>query len=180
MQNGTVNHSSGMGRHTYGSAVAGAATATPTPRAITALTRAFVIIRTSSNSCTSIVCAASRGWEASLLPTSTHDRWTPSRSAASPTPCSRSKPPAATPPPGTAASGPAASSSCGTPQTIAPIAGTRWAAYNAVTEYLDHVAPIRGARTACDASAARALRGISAAANTQSMKAQAFRMLQTL
>jgi Domain of unknown function (DUF932) len=64
--------------------------------------------------------------------------------------------------------------------TIAPIAGTRWAAYNAVTEYLDHVAPIRGARTACDASAARALRGISAAANTQSMKAQAFRMLQTL
>jgi Domain of unknown function (DUF932) len=65
--------------------------------------------------------------------------------------------------------------------TIAPIAGTRWAAYNAVTEYRGyHVAPIRGARTACDASAARALRGISAAANTQSMKAQAFRMLQTL
>jgi Domain of unknown function (DUF932) len=64
--------------------------------------------------------------------------------------------------------------------TIAPIAGTRWAAYNAVTEYLDHVVPIRGARTACDASAARALRGITAAGNTQSMKAQAFRMLQTL
>ena len=31
--------------------------------------------------------------------------------------------------------------------TVAPIAGTRWAAYNAVTEYLDHVVPIRGART---------------------------------
>src|SRR5258708_1390104 len=29
--------------------------------------------------------------------------------------------------------------------TIAPIAGTRWAAYNAVTEYLDHPQPVRGA-----------------------------------
>ena len=63
--------------------------------------------------------------------------------------------------------------------TIAPIAGTRWAAYNAVTEYLDHVVPIRGARTASDASAARAMRSITAAASAQSMKAQAFRMLQT-
>jgi hypothetical protein len=62
--------------------------------------------------------------------------------------------------------------------TIAPIAGTRWAAYNAVTEHLDHTVPIRGARTASDASAARALRGITG--STQSMKAQAFRMLQTL
>jgi hypothetical protein len=64
--------------------------------------------------------------------------------------------------------------------TIAPIAGTRWAAYNAVTEYLDHIVPVRGARTVGDASAARALRGISGAASTQSLKAQAFRMLQTL
>ena len=45
--------------------------------------------------------------------------------------------------------------------TITPIAGTRWAAYNAVTEYLDHVVPVRGARTSTDASAARALRGIT-------------------
>jgi Domain of unknown function (DUF932) len=62
--------------------------------------------------------------------------------------------------------------------TIAPIAGTRWAAYNAVTEYLDHVVPVRGARTAGDASAARALRNITSAASSQSLKAQAFRMLQ--
>ena len=64
--------------------------------------------------------------------------------------------------------------------TIAPIAGTRWAAYNAVTEYLDHIVPIRGARTASDASAARALRSITTAGSSQSLKAQAFRMLQTL
>ena len=51
--------------------------------------------------------------------------------------------------------------------TIAPIAGTRWAAYNAVTEYLDHVVPVRGARTAGDASAARALRNITSAASSQ-------------
>jgi phage/plasmid-like protein (TIGR03299 family) len=63
--------------------------------------------------------------------------------------------------------------------TIAPIAGTRWAAYNAVTEYFDHVVPIRGARTLADASAARALRSISAASSAQSMKARAFSMLQT-
>jgi phage/plasmid-like protein (TIGR03299 family) len=64
--------------------------------------------------------------------------------------------------------------------TIAPIAGTRWAAYNAVTEFLDHIVPVRGARTAGAASEARALRNISAAGSTQSLKAQAFRMLQTL
>ena len=63
--------------------------------------------------------------------------------------------------------------------TIAPIAGTRWAAYNAVTEYLDHIVPIRGARTATDASAARALRSITAAGSAQSLKAQAFRMLRS-
>ena len=64
--------------------------------------------------------------------------------------------------------------------TITPIAGTRWAAYNAVTEYLDHIVPVRGARTAGDASAARALRGISASGSTGSLKAEAFHMLQTL
>jgi phage/plasmid-like protein (TIGR03299 family) len=64
--------------------------------------------------------------------------------------------------------------------TIAPIAGTRWAAYNAVTEYLDHVVPIRGARTSAAASQARAVRNISEAASATSLKAQAFRMLQTL
>ncbi|MGO9697394.1 MAG: DUF932 domain-containing protein [Mycobacterium sp.] len=64
--------------------------------------------------------------------------------------------------------------------TIAPIAGTRWAAYNAVTEFLDHHVPIRGARTAADANTARALRTITAAAGSGSLKAQAFRLLQTL
>jgi phage/plasmid-like protein (TIGR03299 family) len=64
--------------------------------------------------------------------------------------------------------------------TIQPIAGTRWAAYNAVTEYLDHVVPVRGARTPADATATRALRSITAAASAGSMKAQAFAMLQNL
>jgi hypothetical protein len=64
--------------------------------------------------------------------------------------------------------------------TVAPIAGTRWAAYNAVTEYLDHVVPVRGARTASDANTARALRTITTAAGSGSLKAQAFRLLQTL
>jgi phage/plasmid-like protein (TIGR03299 family) len=64
--------------------------------------------------------------------------------------------------------------------TIAPIAGTRWAAYNAVTEYLDHVVPVRGARTSAAASEARALRNINSAGSTSSLKSQAFRMLQTL
>ncbi|CQD24270.1 phage/plasmid-related protein [Mycobacterium lentiflavum] len=64
--------------------------------------------------------------------------------------------------------------------TIAPIAGTRWAAYNAVTEYLDHIVPIRGARTASDASTARALRTVTGAPGSASLKAQAFRQLQTL
>ena len=57
---------------------------------------------------------------------------------------------------------------------------TRWAAYNAVTEFCDHVVPVRGARTASDASATRALRGITAAGSAQSLQAKAFRMLQTL
>jgi phage/plasmid-like protein (TIGR03299 family) len=64
--------------------------------------------------------------------------------------------------------------------TIAPIAGTKWAAYNAVTEFLDHVVPVRGARTSGAANEARALRNISTASSAQSLKAQAFRMLQTL
>ena len=64
--------------------------------------------------------------------------------------------------------------------TIAPIAGTRWAAYNAVTEFCDHVVPVRGARTTSDASATRALRSITAAGSAHSLQAKAFRMLQTL
>jgi phage/plasmid-like protein (TIGR03299 family) len=64
--------------------------------------------------------------------------------------------------------------------TIRPIADTRWAAYNAVTEYEDHIAPVRGARTSTAASEARAIRNIATAASASSVKAQAFRMLQTI
>ena len=57
--------------------------------------------------------------------------------------------------------------------TIAPIAGTRGAAYNAVTEYFDRVVPVRGGRTTGDASTARALRSITAAYSAQSLQAKA-------
>ena len=59
--------------------------------------------------------------------------------------------------------------------TFAPIAGTKCAAYNAVTEYLDHIAPVRGARIV-HPRAAHNHRSRSAG----SLKAQAFAMLQTL
>lgn len=62
--------------------------------------------------------------------------------------------------------------------TVQPIGGTKWGAYNAVTEYLDHFVPVRGARTSSAAAEVRALRNISSAASPQSLKAQAFRMLQ--
>jgi hypothetical protein len=63
--------------------------------------------------------------------------------------------------------------------TIAPIAGTRWAAYNAVTEYVDHLAPVRGSRSSVDAAHTRALRTVTAGSSAQTMKIEAFRMLQT-
>jgi phage/plasmid-like protein (TIGR03299 family) len=61
--------------------------------------------------------------------------------------------------------------------TIAPIAGTRWAAYNAVTEYVDHYAKVR---TTGDQGAARALRAVTIGSTAQALKTRAFRMLQTL
>ena len=61
--------------------------------------------------------------------------------------------------------------------TVAPIAGTRWAAYNAVTEYVDHHATVRGRG---DARAIRALRAVTIGSSAQTLKADAFRMLQTL
>ena len=64
--------------------------------------------------------------------------------------------------------------------TVAPIAGTRWAAYNAVTEYVDHVAPVRGTRNSADAADARALRAVTTGSSAQLMKVEAFRMLQTI
>jgi hypothetical protein len=64
--------------------------------------------------------------------------------------------------------------------TVAPIGGTRWAAYNAVTEYVDHAAPVRGARNCAEAADARALRAVTTGSNARTMKVEAFRMLQTV
>ena len=58
--------------------------------------------------------------------------------------------------------------------TIAPNAGTRWAAYNAVTEYVDHYSKVRGG----DDQSARALRAVTIGSTAQAMKANAFRILQ--
>lgn len=63
--------------------------------------------------------------------------------------------------------------------TIAPIAGTRWAAYNAVTEYLDHFQPVRGARTTRAAADTRALRTVTPGSGVDTLKVDAFRLLQT-
>ena len=64
-----------------------------------------------------------------------------------------------------------------------PIIGTErwhplgvWAAYNAVTEYLDHYSKARGG----DDQSARALRAVTIGSTAQAMKANAFRILQTL
>lgn len=61
-----------------------------------------------------------------------------------------------------------------TSETIAPIAGTRWAAYNAVTEWADHKQAVRGLRsTHADKRALRTLTN----ATTHKIKARAFAML---
>jgi len=64
-----------------------------------------------------------------------------------------------------------------------PIIGTErwhplgvWAAYNAVTEYVDHYSKVRGG----DDQSARALRAVTIGSTAQAMKANAFRILQTL
>ncbi|MFI7406905.1 DUF932 domain-containing protein [Streptomyces sp. NPDC049541] len=54
--------------------------------------------------------------------------------------------------------------------TQAGIRGTRWAGYNALTEYANHVAPARG-KTDADKAAARAERVISGAASDLMEKA---------
>ena len=58
-----------------------------------------------------------------------------------------------------------------------PNSGTRWAAYNAVTEYVDHYSKVR---TSGDERSARALRAVTIGSTAQTLKANAFRMLQTL
>ncbi|MUL48407.1 DUF945 domain-containing protein [Mycobacterium sp. CBMA293] len=64
--------------------------------------------------------------------------------------------------------------------TASNIAGTRWAAYNAVTEYFDHYLPVRGAKTNSAASMTRALRAITPGSGIDTTKLEAFRLLQTL
>lgn len=64
--------------------------------------------------------------------------------------------------------------------TISAIAGTRWAAYNAVTEYLDHHQPVRGARTSRAAAEVRALRTVTPGSSVETLKVEAFRLLQTI
>ena len=64
--------------------------------------------------------------------------------------------------------------------TVAPIGETRWGAYNAVTEYLDHFQPVRGARTTRAAADTRALRAVTPGSTVESLNVDAFRMLQTL
>jgi phage/plasmid-like protein (TIGR03299 family) len=59
------------------------------------------------------------------------------------------------------------------------IAGTRWAAYNAVTEYLDHHQPVRGARSSSAAAATRALRAVTPGSGVDTLKLDAFRLLQS-
>lgn len=59
---------------------------------------------------------------------------------------------------------------------IAPIGGTRWAAYNAVTEYVDHYSSVRAHG---DQAAARALRAVTIGSSAQTLKANAFRILHT-
>jgi len=58
--------------------------------------------------------------------------------------------------------------------TNAAIRGTRWAGYQAVTEYLDHAAPVNG-KTASDKAINRALRSIDGAA--VDLKEKAFALL---
>ncbi|CQD25087.1 phage/plasmid-related protein [Mycolicibacterium conceptionense] len=61
--------------------------------------------------------------------------------------------------------------------TVAPVAGTRWGAYNAVTEYVDHHAKVRGRG---NPEAVRALRAVTTGSSAQTLKTTAFTMLQTL
>lgn len=61
--------------------------------------------------------------------------------------------------------------------TTTAISGTRWAAYNAVTEYVDHIQKVGGARTNRAAQDTRALRTLTSK-TTQGLKINAFAALQ--
>ena len=62
-----------------------------------------------------------------------------------------------------------------TADTNANIRGTRWAAYQAVTEYLDHTAPIAAKTDQADARAERALTSTT----IEATKIRAFDLLTT-
>ncbi|MFT9493271.1 DUF932 domain-containing protein [Mycobacteroides abscessus subsp. abscessus] len=63
--------------------------------------------------------------------------------------------------------------------TVAPVRGTRWGLYNAVTEYADHVQKVAGARNSREARDKRAVRTLTSA-TVQGLKIDAFKMLQTV
>jgi hypothetical protein len=65
--------------------------------------------------------------------------------------------------------------------TVAPILGhTHWAAYNAVSEWADHAAPVRGAKGRAGVADARALRTLTANSSAETLKRNALTLLQTL
>ena len=63
-----------------------------------------------------------------------------------------------------------------TADTNANIRGTRWAGYQAITEYLDHLAPIADK---ADPAAARAER-VAVGGNTAAVKSKAFELIAAL
>ena len=64
--------------------------------------------------------------------------------------------------------------------TVTPIGGTHWAAFNAVTEFVDHVAPSEAHAPLGAAAHTRAVRTVTPGSTVQTLKAEAFRMLQAL
>jgi phage/plasmid-like protein (TIGR03299 family) len=61
--------------------------------------------------------------------------------------------------------------------TLDNVRGTKWAAYNAVTEYTDFYAPVKGHGDPADL---RALRALTPASVNQNLKIDAFRLLTTV
>ena len=49
-----------------------------------------------------------------------------------------------------------------------------------MTEYVDHVAPVRGTRSRAEAADVRALRAVTTGSTAQMLKVEAFGMLQTI
>ena len=60
---------------------------------------------------------------------------------------------------------------------LASSRGTAWGLLNSVTEYVDHYSKVRAAG---DPQSVRALRAVTGGSTAQTLKTNAFRMLQTL